>query len=79
MEEREYEQAERLAEIQRETAISAARSAMTQGRIIERDGKRLCIDCLDEIGADRLRVTPHAGRCTSCQEDHELLIRKGAA
>ena len=38
---------------------------------------RLCTDCDEPISDSRLRAQPHAGRCTDCQEEYELLEREG--
>jgi len=40
------------------------------------NGVVVCVDCLDPIGAERLRVYPEAVRCISCQQDHEHQVRR---
>jgi len=40
-------------------------------------GPRLCADCGDEIGADRLAAKPGATRCIDCQKRHERGAMRG--
>ena len=32
---------------------------------------RICIDCRDQIPAERMQATPHATRCVRCEREHE--------
>jgi RNA polymerase-binding transcription factor DksA len=57
------------------------RSARAQAaNLLEAQGTQLCVDCDDEIGAERKEAVPSATRCAPCQGDHDhltLLISQG--
>jgi phage/conjugal plasmid C-4 type zinc finger TraR family protein len=66
------DEAQAIEEAARERAIEAFR---------QRDAASVafkpadCLDCGDEIGAERRKAVPHALRCTSCQAKHERVKR----
>lgn len=61
-----YERADELAEKERRTGIEAASKALSGPGFID------CIDCGEQISAERRRALPSAKRCTACQMAYEL-------
>lgn len=41
-------------------------------------GVRLCLDCDDPLGRQRLKANPDAVRCLDCQTLHERKLKRGA-
>ncbi|WP_085025578.1 TraR/DksA C4-type zinc finger protein [Ensifer aridi] len=66
----ERELSEQRVEQEKETAIAAARSALSGL------GKDECEDCGKPIGEARRRAMPSATRCVICQTIHEREQRK---
>lgn len=63
--ERDYELAERLAEAERDAAVSRAVAGVTGV------GSVLCIDCGEVIETARRAAAPWAVRCLHCQQEFE--------
>lgn len=59
-----------LAERERESALQDALQNREPAQHVSH-GEVLCIDCDDEIPAERLLAKPHAARCIDCQEYFE--------
>jgi len=67
----DIDRAQQLEQSHRERSIKNARIA--EGHQQNKIGDRIfCIDCDTEIPDERLEASPHACRCISCQESHEL-------
>jgi phage/conjugal plasmid C-4 type zinc finger TraR family protein len=62
-------------ERERAAAIQAALQVTNIGALVV-NGRRLCMGCGEELGAQRLMAVPGATRCVPCQSikelDHEL-------
>jgi phage/conjugal plasmid C-4 type zinc finger TraR family protein len=56
---------------ERNAGIARVRSAAAHQR--QREGRRDCFDCGDEIPAARRRAVPGAVRCTGCQRAFDYL------
>jgi len=66
----QFDRAQKLEQQQRDRALKAARHRPTEQPIVV-DGIRVCIDCMDDIEAQRLEYVADAVRCISCQKDYE--------
>lgn len=61
-----------LEELQRDEALHLHKTvAGIADPVIERNGKRICIDCLEKLTAKRIKAAPNSGRCVECQGIHE--------
>ena len=60
----------------RAAALKAHRARMKKNAPIEVDGKRLCVDCGDEIPPGRVEANPDVIRCIECQTDIEKRERQ---
>lgn len=66
----QFDRAQQLEQLQRDQALTAARQQPKEQPLVM-NGKRVCVDCEDEIKAARLIHIPNAIRCVSCQVDFE--------
>lgn len=68
-----FDQAQELERMEREAALSRARSASARGRGEPEwiDGVACCRECGDPIPPARLAAVPGVGLCRTCQEDQE--------
>lgn len=63
--------AQELEQRLRDDALAAFKRGSSAARDRAGDGGGLCVDCHDEISADRLAAAPGAVRCTPCQAASE--------
>lgn len=61
-----FDQAEQLAEAEREAGIVSARAALSGG------GFTHCVNCGVAIPLSRRKALPSAKRCFECQQAYEL-------
>ncbi|MGJ3523834.1 TraR/DksA family transcriptional regulator [Nitratidesulfovibrio sp. D1] len=68
-----FDQAQELERLEREAALSRARSASAQGREGPEwiDGVACCRECGEPIPPARLAAVPGVGLCKACQEEME--------
>lgn len=69
-----FDQAQELERLERETALSRARSAQYWEGPEWIDGKACCRECGEPIPPRRLEALPGVGLCRSCQEEREREI-----
>lgn len=65
--------ADRAQPREAEFQAAALAAVLNQPREMPRivGGVRVCLDCDDPLGRQRLKANPHAVRCLDCQEQHE--------
>jgi phage/conjugal plasmid C-4 type zinc finger TraR family protein len=66
------DEAQAIEEAERERAIEALRQREPSSVAFTPAD---CLDCGDEITAERRKAVPHACRCTSCQAKDERVKR----
>lgn len=79
------DEASRIEYLHREAALAAQRAkadhpdrSAASGRGADPTQPRWCLDCGERIPAERLRIFPMAGRCTSCLSEVERQRRNRA-
>ena len=64
--------AQEVEQRQRDEALARqAEVASVTEQPFEIDGKRVCLDCVEPLLAERLDAKPDAVRCVECQTFHE--------
>ncbi len=66
-----FDQAQELERLERETALSRARSSLYWEGPEWIDGKACCRECGEPIPPRRLEALPGVGLCRACQEERE--------
>jgi len=71
MDERQFEQAARNEQQERERAIVAARARPDEKALRDATGRIVCRGCHEPIDRARLQALPEAVRCVPCEELHQ--------
>lgn len=68
LDEHQFEQAARNEQIERDSAIAAARAKKRRDKPLhDATGRRICKGCSNPLDLERLKVMPDAVRCIHCQ------------
>lgn len=70
MNEKQFEQAQALTEQITRAGIEQALQCHLEAPL-ELNGRRLCLNCDEELSLARLNANPNAVRCVECQTDHD--------
>jgi DnaK suppressor protein len=65
------DRASELEQQQRDQALKAALTKPKEAQDIDADGNHYCVDCGEQISAQRLIALPHAVCCIDCQSIRE--------
>ena len=65
------DKAQALIDLQLQSNLNKVLLAQQPAPKMNKDGKRICVDCGEAIPAGRLLAMPRASRCIRCQTESE--------
>ena len=64
---------------ERDTALALHSRPVANEAPFAIEGRRVCLDCFEPIGRQRLKANPNAVRCVECQRDSDRRLARGLA